>query len=90
MGDWKRLRPYLEDISFINKYQSGFRQNKSTDDCLFRRSLSIMESFSKGEHVVAAFLDVVKAFDNVWHNGLRYKIFMHDLPTKMTCRLSDF
>ena len=49
-----------------------------------------MESFSTGEQVVAAFLDVKKAFDNVWHNGLRYKIFMPDLPTKMTCWLSDF
>ena len=71
-------------------YQSGFRQNKSTDDHLFRLSQSFMESFNRGEHVVAAFLDVEKAFDNVWHNGLRYKIFMLDLPTKMTRWLSDF
>ena len=49
-----------------------------------------MESFNKGEHVVAAFLDVEKAFDNVWHNGLREKIFMLDLPTKITRWLSDF
>ena len=49
-----------------------------------------MESFNRGEHVVAAFLDEEKAFDNVWHNGLRYKIFMLDLPTKMTRWLSDF
>ena len=86
----QRLRSYLEDIGFINKYQSGFRQNKSTDDHLFRLSQSVMESFSRGEHVVAAFLDIEKAFDNVWHNRLRYKIFMLDLPTKMTCWLSDF
>ena len=39
---------------------------------------------------MAAFLDVEKAFDNVWHDGLRYKIFMLDLPTKMTRWLSDF
>ena len=39
---------------------------------------------------MAAFLDVEKALDNVWHNGLRYKIFMLDLPTKMTRWLSDF
>ena len=37
-----------------------------------------------------AFLDVEKAFDNVWQNGLRYKIFMLDLPTKMTRWLSAF
>ena len=49
-----------------------------------------MESFNRGEHVVAAFLDVEKAFDNVWHNGLRYKIFQLGLPTKMTRWLSDF
>ena len=39
---------------------------------------------------MAAFLDVEKAFDNFWHNGLRYKIFMLDLPAKMTRWLSDF
>ena len=86
----QRLRSYLEDIGFINKYQSGFRQAKSTDDHLFRLSQSVMESFNNGEHVVAVFLDVEKAFDKVWHNGLRYKIFMLDLPSKMTRWLSDF
>ena len=49
----QRLRSYLEDIGFINKYQSGFRQNKSTDDHLFRLSQSVMESFNRGEHVGA-------------------------------------
>ena len=49
-----------------------------------------MESFNRGGHVIAAFLDVENAFDNVWHNGLRYKIFQLDLPTEMTRWLSDF
>ena len=86
----QRLRSYLEDIGFINKYQSGFRQSTSIDDHLFRLSQSVMESFDRGEHIVAAFLDVGKAFDNVWHNGVRYKILMFDLSTKMTRWLSDF
>ena len=86
----QRLRSHLEQVGFINKHQSGFRRAKSTDDHLFRLSQSIMESFNRGEHVVAAFLDVEKAFDNVWHNELRYKIFQLDLPTKMTHWLSGF
>ena len=61
----QRLRSYLEDMGFINKYQSGFRQAKSTDERLFRLSQSVMESFNKREHVVAAFLDVEKALDSV-------------------------
>ena len=86
----QRLRSHLEHIGFVNKHQSGFRKAKSTDDHLFRLSQSIMESFNRGEHVVAAFLDVEKAFDNVWQNGLRFKLFQLDLPTKMTRWLSDF
>ena len=48
-----------------------------------------MESFNQGEHVIATFLDVEKAFDNVWHNGIRYKIYQLDLPTKLCWWLFD-
>ena len=86
----KRLRKHLEDNGFFSKYQSGFRKSKSTNDHLFRLSQTIMESFNRGEHVIAAFLDVEKAFDNVWHNGLRYTIYQLDLPTKLCRWFSDF
>ena len=86
----QKLRSHLEEIGFLSKHQSCFRRVKSTDDHLFRLSQSIMENFNRGEHVVAAFLDVDKTFDNVCHKGLRYKIFQLDLPTKMTHWLSDF
>ena len=61
----QRLRSHQGHIGFINEHQSGFRKAKSTDDHLFRLSQSIMESFNRGKHVVAAFFDVEKAFDNV-------------------------
>ena len=86
----KRLQKHLEDNGFFTKYQSGFRKSKSTNDHLFRLSQTIMESFNRGEHVIAAFLDVKKAFNNVWQNGLRYKIYQLDLPTKLCRWLSDF
>ena len=49
-----------------------------------------MGSFDRGEYVIAAFIDVEKAFDSVWHNGLRYKIYQLDLPTKLCWWLGDF
>ena len=70
---------------FFSKYQSGFGKSNSTN--LFRLSQTIMESFHRGEHVTAAFLDVEKTFDNIWYNGLRYNIYQLDLPTKL---FSDF
>ena len=86
----KRLRKHLEDDCFFSKYQSSFRQSKSTNDYLFGLSQIVMESFNRAEHVIAALLDVEKAFNNVWHNGLRYKIYQLDLPTKLCRWLSDF
>ena len=76
----KRLRKHLEDNGSFSKYQSGFRKSKSTNNHLFHLSQTIMESLNWGEHVIAAFLDVEKAFENIWHNGLRYKIYQLDLP----------
>ena len=49
-----------------------------------------MKSFNRGELVIVSFLDIEKAFDNVWHNGLRYRIFLLGLPTKVIRWLSDF
>ena len=86
----KRLRKHLEDNGVFSKYQSGFRKSKSTNDHLFRLSQTTMKSFNRREHVIATFLDVGKAFDNVLHNGLKYKIYQLDLPTKLCRWLSDF
>ena len=83
------LRSYLKDTGFMNKYKLGFRWDKPTDDPLFRLSQSVMESFNRKKHVVAVFIDFDKAFDTVWCNGLKYKIFMFDFLTKMTHWLSD-
>ena len=86
----KRLPKHLEDNGFFIKYLSGFRKPKSTNDHLFFSFRPSWKASVGGEHVIEAFLDVEKAFDNVWHNGLRYKIYQLDLPTKLCRWLSDF
>ena len=77
----QRLRSYLEDIGFINKYQSGFRQNKSADDNFFRLSQSVMESFNRGEHVVSPFLDVEKLLTmfGTMDSGIKFSCFTFPL-----------
>ena len=86
----KRLRKHLEDDGFFSKYQSGFRKFKSTNDHLFRLSQTIMESFNQGEHVIAAFLDVEKAFDNVWQIDSGTKITsLICPPSSLTSKLEE-
>ena len=70
----QRPRSHLEKIRFLNKHQSGFRRAKSTDDHLFRLSQYIMESFNRGEHVVAAFLTSKKhlIMFGIMDSGIKY------------------
>ena len=56
----QRLCSHLEQVDFINKHQSGFKRIQSINDHLFKLSQSIIESLNRGEHVVAAFLDIEK------------------------------
>ena len=39
-----------------------------------------MDSCNRGEYVVAAFLGIEKAFDNVWCNIALYFILSRDVP----------
>ena len=81
----KRLRKHLKTTVSLANTSQALGNPKSTNDHLFRLSQTIMESFNRGERVIAAFLDVEEAFNNVWQNRLRYKIYQLDLPTKL-CR----
>ena len=49
-----------------------------------------MENFNRGEHVIAAFLDVGKAFDSVWHMDSGTKFTSLICPPKLCRWLSDF
>ena len=61
---------YLDDNSLLNERQYGFRKNRSTGDLM----ALLTETWNRGvyffgESKVVA-LDISKAFDRVWHQGL--------------------
>lgn len=66
----RRLKKYLEINNIISKHQAAFRKHFSTMDSLTRIEKSIRETFLNKEYMIALFLDVEKAYDNVWHYGL--------------------
>ena len=67
---------FLDDNNLVTPNQSGFRPN---DSCI-NQLLSIVHSiYSDFDHnpsleVRGNFLDISKAFDKVWHDGLLYKL----------------
>ena len=58
----------------ISVNQSGFKPPHSCINWLLSITLNIYKSFDDGNEVRGAFLDISKAFDKVWHDGLIFKL----------------
>ena len=73
---FNNLYGYLNSNHLITKNQSGFRPGDSTTNQLLYLVNEIHQAFeSNGTlEVRAVFLDMSKAFDKVWHNGLIFKL----------------
>jgi exonuclease III len=61
---------YLNMNNLLSKNQSGFRPGDSTINQLLSITNDIYESFEHNAETRAVFLDISKAFDKVWHEGL--------------------
>jgi hypothetical protein len=70
----QRLHWYLETQGLINVEQAGFRKGCSTTDHIAQLDTDIKTSFNENHSTVAVFLDISKAYDTVWVQGLIYKM----------------
>ena len=68
-----RIQWLLECKCLINREQAGFRRGCSTTDHITQLESHIKQDFSKKRSTVAVFLDISKAYDSVWTQGLLYK-----------------
>ena len=68
---YKRLCEYmyLMDNNLLTQNNSGFKKNDSTINQLLKIIHQIYQDV-----MMVVFLDVSKAFDKVWHEGLLFKI----------------
>ena len=76
----KRLYIWCESNSLINKEQSGFKSGHTTNEQLFKLIQHIKESFKNNNKCIGVFLDMEKAFDRVWHAGLKFKLYSLGVP----------
>ena len=75
-----RINIHFHKQKFLRNEQFGFRSGHSTTHQLLRLTEYITHGFNFKQGTGAVFLDVEKAFDRVWHEGLLSKLIDSKLP----------
>ena len=85
-----RIVDQLEKCGHFSDFQYGFRSSRSTADLLTVVSDRIPRVFNRFGATGAVPLDVSKAFDRVWHNGLLYKLKSYGISGQIFGLISSF
>ena len=75
----KDYRRNLEEESIIVPEQAGFQKFRSTEDQVTYLSQVIEDAFQTQKVVLASFIDLQKAFDKVWKDGLLVKMLRYGI-----------
>lgn len=65
---------HLSQNDLISSNQSGYRPGDSTINQLLSITHEIYKAFEEHRETRAVFLDISKAFDKIWHEGLLLKL----------------
>ena len=77
------LKWYLETEDLLAPEQAGFRQFRSTDDQATYLSQEIEDTFQEQKLVLVSWIDLQKAFDEVWMEGLPFKLLRNGTASNM-------
>ena len=69
-----RLMWYLEKKAIITQNQAGFRQHRSTEDQVAYIAQEIEDALQDKKQTLTVWIDLEKAFDKVWKEGLKLKL----------------
>ena len=69
-----KVKDWCNENDIINKQQNGFKSKRNTNDHFFKLTQFLKQNIEKGFVTSAIFLDVEKAFDQVWHTGFLHKM----------------
>ena len=77
-----RLQLFAEKYDKISQNQAGFRKGFSTVDHIFALNMLINLVQNRRKKLFCAFIDLKRAFDTVWRDGLFYKMQLLDINGK--------
>ena len=71
---YNHIHNHLLENGVITPFQSGFSRGDSTVNQLVVIYNILCQALDEGKEVRAVFCDISKAFDRVWHRGLKAKL----------------
>lgn len=80
----------LENRNLLNNEQFGFRNNRSTQDCIGILENNIQNAFSKRKQITAILFDIEKAFDRTWHHLIIKTLVDMNIKGHMLHFISNF
>ena len=86
----ERLNWALESRRQLSSMQFGFRPKRGTIDYMLKLTDNIHEALEKKLILIAVFIDIEKAFDRVWREGMTTKLFMKEVGNRSKKVLESF
>ena len=84
-----RIVDYLEKCGIFADFQNGFKSSWSTADLLTVFSDRIVGAFNRSVATWAVVLDISKAVDRVWHNGLLRNVKSYEISGQIFYLISS-
>ena len=81
---------FFLDNKLISTNQSGYKPGDSCINQLLSITRKIYKSFDDGLEVRSVFLDISKAFDKVWHEGVIFKLKQNGISGDLLNISTDF
>ena len=81
---------FFNENSLISPKQSGFKPGDSCINQLISITHEIYEALDARFEVRSVFLDISKAFDKVWHEGVLFKLSQNRISGNLLKLLTDF
>ena len=85
-----RLTSYVENNHLLAPTQSGFRKNRSTLDQIIRLQSAILKAKMENKKLLCIFLDLEKAFDLMWTNGVLAQLTKFNIKGRLLAWVQDF
>ena len=79
----ERLKKWALENNIILNAQFGFKADYSTVDAIFILESLINKSIREKKRLYCAYIDLKRAFDSVYRNGLWYKMIKNGLDGKL-------